>query len=147
MSPVHRHGLFDDVRLLEEGCKLAGALEARQELRERVEQVQEENRSLKVEYDALLGRQKAAEARLREEKVRGGHLLEDMIHLKRQAAAHMNSRNERRSRYLNAPHTCSCRSLNAPHTCSSRFLNTPPLCVFAGFEKLPCRGSCRRPYG
>ena len=103
-----------------------------------MEQVQEENRSLKLEYDALLGRQRVAEARLREEKVQGVHLLEDMIHRKRQAAAHMNNRNERRSRYhnaqhtsssrsLNAPHTSSSRSLNAPHTSSSRSLNAPPV--------------------
>lgn len=73
-----------------------------------MERVQGENGALKTEYDALLERQRGAETRLREEKVRGGHLVEDMIHLKQQAAARMNSRNERRSRYLNTPeHTCS----------------------------------------
>lgn len=50
-------------------------------------------------YDDLLERQREAESRLREEKLKEGHLLEDMIHLKRQAAARMNSRNERKSRY------------------------------------------------
>ncbi|XP_070827402.1 protein Atg16l2 isoform X2 [Chaetodon trifascialis] len=85
-------------RLLEEEHQLAGAFDARRELQERVERVQEENGTLKMEYDALLERQRRAETRLREEKVRGGHLLEDMIHLKQQAAARMNSRNERRSR-------------------------------------------------
>ncbi|XP_071352650.1 protein Atg16l2 isoform X1 [Trachinotus anak] len=85
-------------RLVEEKCRLKGAFDARQELQEQVEQVQEENRALKREYDALLERQRGAETRLREEKVREGHLLEDMIHLKQQAAARMNSHNERRSR-------------------------------------------------
>ncbi|XP_059187982.1 protein Atg16l2 isoform X2 [Centropristis striata] len=85
-------------RLAEEEHRLAGALDARQELQERVEQVQEENGALKTEYDSLLERQRAAEMRLREEKVREEHLLEDMIHLKQQAAARMNSRNERKSR-------------------------------------------------
>ncbi|XP_029301505.1 ATG16 autophagy related 16-like 2 isoform X2 [Cottoperca gobio] len=85
-------------RRAEERRRLAGAFDARQELHERVEQVQEENGGLKTDYDALLERQRGAETKLREEKVRGGRLLEDMIHLKQQAAAHMNSRNERKSR-------------------------------------------------
>ncbi|XP_051253906.1 protein Atg16l2 isoform X2 [Dicentrarchus labrax] len=85
-------------RLLKEERRLASAFDARQELLERVEQVQAENGALKTEYDALLERQRGAETSLREEKVRGGHLLEDMIQLKKQAAARMNSRNERRSR-------------------------------------------------
>ncbi|XP_044057438.1 protein Atg16l2 isoform X3 [Siniperca chuatsi] len=85
-------------RLLEEERRLAGAFDARQALQERVEQVQEENRQLKVGYDALLERQRGVETRLREETVRGRHLLGDMIHLKQQAAARMNTRNERRSR-------------------------------------------------
>ena len=91
------------IRLSEEERRLAGALDARQALQEQVGQVQEENGALKMEYDALLERQREAETRLREEKVKEGHLLEDMIHLKKQAAARMNSRNERRSRYLNTP--------------------------------------------
>lgn len=85
-------------RLLEEEHRLTGAFDAHKELQERVEQVQEENRALKMEYDALLERQRQAETRLLEEKVRGGHLLEDMIQLKQQAAARMNSRNQRKSR-------------------------------------------------
>lgn len=85
-------------RLLEEERRLVGPFDARRELQERVKQLEQENGALKTEYDALLERQREAETRLREEKVRGGHLLEDMIHLKKQAAARMNSRNERRSR-------------------------------------------------
>lgn len=95
--------LLSSVRLVEEQCRRTGAFDARQELQEQVRQVEEENRALKREYDALLERQRGAETRLREEKVKEGHLLEDMIHLKQQAAARMNSRNERRSRYLNTP--------------------------------------------
>ncbi|XP_047451131.1 protein Atg16l2-like isoform X2 [Mugil cephalus] len=85
-------------RLLKEERRLEGAFGSRQELQELVKQVQEENGSLKVKYDALLEQQKGAESRLREEKVREGHLLDDMIHLKEQAAARMNHRNERKSR-------------------------------------------------
>ncbi|KAG7225930.1 hypothetical protein INR49_018531, partial [Caranx melampygus] len=84
--------------LVEKECRRTGAFDARQELQEQVRQVEEENRALKREYDALLERQRGAETRLREEKVKEGHLLEDMIHPKQQAAARMNSRNERRSR-------------------------------------------------
>ncbi|XP_041653945.1 protein Atg16l2-like isoform X2 [Cheilinus undulatus] len=85
-------------RLSEDEQRCAGAFDARQSLQERVDQVQEQNGALKMEYDSLLERQRQAEAKLREEKVRGGNLLEDMIHLKQQAAARMNNRNERRSR-------------------------------------------------
>ncbi|XP_022594305.1 autophagy-related protein 16-2-like isoform X1 [Seriola dumerili] len=85
-------------RLVEEECRFTGVFDGCQELQEQVKQVQEENRALKREYDTLLERQRGAETRLREEKVREGHLLEDMIHLKQQAAARMNSRNERKSR-------------------------------------------------
>ncbi|KAM7398728.1 hypothetical protein PAMP_018044 [Pampus punctatissimus] len=85
-------------RLGEEESQRVGALDVRQELQKRVEQVQEENGALKMEYDSLLERQRRAETSLREEKVKEGHLLEDMIRLKQQAAARMNSRNERRSR-------------------------------------------------
>ncbi|KAM6932948.1 ATG16 autophagy related 16-like 2 [Xenentodon cancila] len=86
------------VRLVEEECRLAGAFVARQALREQVEQVRQRNGMLKVEYDALLELQRGAESNLREENVKGGHLVEKMIHLKKEAAARMNSRNERRSR-------------------------------------------------
>ncbi|XP_068615640.1 protein Atg16l2-like isoform X2 [Brachionichthys hirsutus] len=85
-------------RLSEEKRRWAGVLEVRRELQVRVEQVQEDNRAVKVQYDALLQRQGGVEARHRAGKVREGHLLEDVIQLKRQAAAHMNNRNERRSR-------------------------------------------------
>lgn len=70
-----------------------------------MEQVQGQNTALKVEYDALLERQRAAEAKLRQETVRGEELLAKVMKRKNQAAARMNSHNERRSRYLNAPHT------------------------------------------
>lgn len=85
-------------RLQEDERRWEGALGERRALQERVESVRQQNGALKTEYDLLLERQRGAESKLREEKVRGGHLLEDMIHLKQQAAARMNSRNERRSR-------------------------------------------------
>ncbi|XP_068174217.1 protein Atg16l2-like isoform X2 [Antennarius striatus] len=86
------------VRLSVEERGRAGLFEIRQELQGRVEQVREDNRVLKIEYDALLEQLRGVEAEHRLEKVKEGHLLEDMIQLKRQAAAHMNNRNERRSR-------------------------------------------------
>ncbi|KAM4567110.1 ATG16 autophagy related 16-like 2 isoform 2-T2 [Odontesthes bonariensis] len=85
-------------RLQEEERRCEGVFGARRALQERVGQVQLENGTLKQEYDALLERQRWAESSLREEKAREEHLLEDMIYLKKQAAARMNSRNERRSR-------------------------------------------------
>ncbi|XP_054868525.1 protein Atg16l2 isoform X2 [Amphiprion ocellaris] len=85
-------------RLQEDKRRREGALDEQRALQEQVEWVQQQNGALKTDYDGLLERQRGAESRLREEKVRGGHLLEDMIHLKQQAAARMNSRNERRSR-------------------------------------------------
>ncbi|XP_067364340.1 protein Atg16l2-like isoform X3 [Channa argus] len=85
-------------RLMEEECRLTGAFYARQEVREQVEQVKKKNGALKLEYDTLLEKQRVAETRLREAEDKGGHLLEDMIHLKQQAADRMNNLNERRSR-------------------------------------------------
>ncbi|XP_068561219.1 protein Atg16l2 isoform X2 [Cebidichthys violaceus] len=85
-------------RLTEDGSRLEGALDAHRALQRRVEAVQEENGALKRKYDELLELQRREETKLREETVRGEHLLEDLIHLKTQAAAHMNSRNQRRSR-------------------------------------------------
>ncbi|XP_037830375.1 protein Atg16l2 [Kryptolebias marmoratus] len=85
-------------RLQEEESRLTGVFDTHRVLRERVEQVEVENRTLKTEYDELLERQRWAESRLREEKVQEEHLLEDMMYMKKQAAALMNTRNERRSR-------------------------------------------------
>ncbi|KAM6931552.1 ATG16 autophagy related 16-like 2 isoform 1-T1 [Lycodopsis pacificus] len=85
-------------RLVEDGSRLEGALDAGRALQRRVETVQEENGTLKRKYDELLERRRREEMKLREETVRGEGLLEDLIHLKTQAAAHMNSHNQRRSR-------------------------------------------------
>ncbi|XP_037533600.1 protein Atg16l2 [Nematolebias whitei] len=85
-------------RLQEEESRLTDAFDERQALQGRVEQVKVENRRQKTEYDALLERQSRVESRLREEKVQEEHKLEDMMYLKKQAAAHMNICNKRRSR-------------------------------------------------
>ncbi|KAM9853801.1 ATG16 autophagy related 16-like 2 [Aulostomus maculatus] len=85
-------------RLQVGACQLAAALDDRQRLQRQVVLVQEENKAVKMEYDALLEQQCRAETSLREEKAREAHLLDDMIHPKQQAAARLNSRNERRSR-------------------------------------------------
>ncbi|XP_061733830.1 protein Atg16l2 [Nerophis ophidion] len=84
-------------RLLQEERWLKDTLDVSYQLRTRVERVEEENRLLKKKYDGLMEQQRWAESQLREEKVRGSRLLEDMIHPKQQAAARMNTRNERRS--------------------------------------------------
>ncbi|MEQ2160961.1 hypothetical protein GOODEAATRI_004819 [Goodea atripinnis] len=85
-------------RLQEEECRLAGASDAKRALKEQVEQVEEKNKTLKTKYDALLQRQREAESKLREEKEKEERMLEDMMHQKKQAAARLNHRNERRSR-------------------------------------------------
>ncbi|XP_030599749.1 ATG16 autophagy related 16-like 2 isoform X2 [Archocentrus centrarchus] len=102
-----KEGVLEEqhTRLLEEQRRLSGASDTRLELRARVELVQMQNATLKEKYDNLLKEQRVAETKLREEKVRGEHLLADMMKWKKQAAARMNSRNERRSRFLSAPHT------------------------------------------
>lgn len=91
------------VRAEEDERRLERACDARRELNQRVERVQEDNWALKKTYDVLLQRQRAAETSLREAEDRGGVLLEDMIQPKQQAADRMNSLNEHRSRCLNAP--------------------------------------------
>lgn len=63
-----------------------------------MQQIEEKNKKLKTAYDALLERQREAESKIREEKEKEEGMLEDMMHLKKQAAARMNHRNERRSR-------------------------------------------------
>ncbi|KAM8905058.1 ATG16 autophagy related 16-like 2 isoform 2-T2 [Spinachia spinachia] len=85
-------------RLKEEELRLAGAFDSRGTLQQQVVQVQLENAALKTKYDELLELQRREEAELRKEKLRGDRLLETMIQEKQQAAAHMNSRNQRRSR-------------------------------------------------
>lgn len=87
-------------RLVEVQQNLVGVEESRQELQAQVEQVQEGNQALKREYDALLERRQGAEHSFMEEKAKGSQLLEEMIHMKKQAAARMNTCNERKSRYL-----------------------------------------------
>ncbi|XP_054651249.1 protein Atg16l2-like isoform X3 [Dunckerocampus dactyliophorus] len=112
-------------RLLQEECWLAGALDVRQQLRVRVERVQEENRLLKKKYDGLMEHQRWAESHLREEKVRGSRLLEDMIHPKQQAAARMNHRNERRSSSFSLSNLrCSSLQETLPEKSQGRLLRS-----------------------
>uniref|UniRef100_A0A1A7XYG8 Autophagy related 16-like 2 n=1 Tax=Iconisemion striatum TaxID=60296 RepID=A0A1A7XYG8_9TELE len=81
-----------------EKSRLGGASDVRQMLQKQVDHFNLENRKLKEDYDTLLERQRWAESKLREEKVQEEEMLEKMLHLKNQAAARMNNRNERRSR-------------------------------------------------
>ncbi|XP_033933970.1 protein Atg16l2-like [Pseudochaenichthys georgianus] len=77
---------------------LQGAFDSRLALQGRVDKVRGDMGALKSDYDTLLERQKGAETKLREEKLRGGNMLQEVIHLKQQEAANMNTRNERRCR-------------------------------------------------
>ncbi|XP_063349850.1 protein Atg16l2 isoform X3 [Pelmatolapia mariae] len=97
-------------RLLQERRCLSRVSDAHQELQAQVEQVQGQNTALKVEYDALLERQRAAEGKLRQETVRGEELLAKVMKRKNQAAARMNSHNERRSRAREATLLAAARS-------------------------------------
>lgn len=90
------------IRLLRDERRLAGAGDLRRQLRLRAERLGQQNGRLKAEYDALMERQRRAERRLREEKLRGSRLLEDVVALKRQAAARLNQRNDRRCRCASA---------------------------------------------
>ncbi|XP_051934107.1 protein Atg16l2-like isoform X2 [Hippocampus zosterae] len=85
-------------RLLQDERRLAGARDLRRQLRLRAERLAERNGRLKADYDALMERQRRAERRLRDEKLRGSGLLEDVLALKRQAAARLNQRNHARCR-------------------------------------------------
>ncbi|XP_059930689.1 protein Atg16l2-like isoform X4 [Gadus macrocephalus] len=76
----------------------SGAQAEEQALQARAAVVQAANAGLKREYDALLLLHAAADARVRAETQRGAELLEDVIRHKQQAAARLNSANERRSR-------------------------------------------------
>ncbi|KAM3875090.1 ATG16 autophagy related 16-like 2 [Diretmus argenteus] len=85
-------------RMMEGKRRLAVVVADQQDLQARIALVQEGNRVLKREYDALLERHRGMEQTFRDEKVRGSQHLEEIIYCKQQAAARMNSRNERRSR-------------------------------------------------
>ncbi|XP_061682936.1 beta-arrestin-1 isoform X2 [Syngnathoides biaculeatus] len=89
-------------RLLQEERHAAAARDARRRLRLGAERLGSENALLKSDYDALLERRSRTERRLHEEDLRGSRLLEDVIARKRQAAARLNLRNDRRSRARDA---------------------------------------------
>ncbi|KAG9265088.1 autophagy-related protein 16-2-like [Astyanax mexicanus] len=81
---------------LQDGLK-AGQVE-HSTLQTCVLEVQERNQLLKRDYDALLECCQHMDAVYRKEKLHGSELVEDMVRWKQQAAARMNSRNERRVR-------------------------------------------------
>ncbi|XP_029922320.1 ATG16 autophagy related 16-like 2 [Myripristis murdjan] len=117
-------------RVLEAEQRLAGVAAERQALQARVEQVQEGNSALKRQYDGLLEQHHALEQRCREETLRGGQLLEDMIHWKQQAAERMNSHNERRSRAREASlqrelQTAARRNVSIDVSAGSSSLSAP----------------------
>ncbi|CAI5692495.1 ATG16 autophagy related 16-like 2 isoform X2 [Oreochromis niloticus] len=125
-------------RLLQERRCLSRVSDAHQELRAQVEQVQGQNTALKVEYDALLERQRAAEAKLRQETVRGEELLAKVMKRKNQAAARMNSHNERRSRAREATLQAAARSkVNLDRSAVHPLSSTSPSSGFSNSSSAP----------
>lgn len=89
-------------------------------LQAEVLEVRDGNSRLKQEYDALLREHHAMDEKFREEKMQGTELLEDMIRQKQLAAARMNSKNEKRVRYVTPPQLPLCCSDRAVTTITVR---------------------------
>lgn len=68
-------------------------------LKSDVKKMTDSNLLLKSKYDTLHESYQHLDEVYRKEKLHGSDILEDMIHLKEQAAARMNHRNERRLRW------------------------------------------------
>ncbi|XP_035772502.1 protein Atg16l2-like isoform X2 [Neolamprologus brichardi] len=124
-------------RLLQEQCCLSRVSDALQELQAQVEQVQGQNTVLKVEYDTLLEQQRAAEAKLRQETVRGEELLAKVMKRKNQAAARMNSHNERRSRAREATQAAARSKVNLDRSAVHPLSSTSPSSGFSNSSSAP----------
>lgn len=125
-------------RLLQERRCLSRVSDAHQELQAQVEQVQGQNTLLKVEYDTLLEQQRTAEAKLRQETVRGEELLAKVMKRKNQAAARMNSHNERRSRAREATLQAAARSkVNLDRSAVHPLSSTSPSSGFSNSSSAP----------
>ncbi|XP_005737565.1 autophagy-related protein 16-2 isoform X1 [Pundamilia nyererei] len=124
-------------RLLQEQRCLSRVSDAHQELQAQVEQVQGQNTVLKVEYDTLLEQQRAAEAKLRQETVRGEELLAKVMKRKNQAAARMNSHNERRSRAREATQAAARSKVNLDRSAVHPLSSTSPSSGFSNSSSAP----------
>ncbi|XP_039899234.1 beta-arrestin-1 isoform X2 [Simochromis diagramma] len=124
-------------RLLQEQRCLSRVSDAHQELQAKVEQVQGQNTVLKVEYDTLLEQQRAAEAKLRQETVRGEELLAKVMKRKNQAAARMNSHNERRSRAREATQAAARSKVNLDRSAVHPLSSTSPSSGFSNSSSAP----------
>ncbi|XP_026048947.1 beta-arrestin-1 isoform X3 [Astatotilapia calliptera] len=124
-------------RLLQEQRCLSRVSDAHQELQAQVEQVQGQNTVLKVEYDTLLEQQRAAEAKLRQETVRGEELLAKVMKRKNQAAARMNSHNERRSRAREATQAAARSKVNLDRSAVHPPSSTSPSSGFSNSSSAP----------
>lgn len=124
-------------RLLQERRCLSRVSDAHQELQAQVEQVQGQNTVLKVEYDTLLEQQRAAEAKLRQETVRGEELLAKVMKRKNQAAARMNSHNERRSRAREATQAAARSKVNLDRSAVHPLSSTSPSSGFSNSSSAP----------
>ncbi|XP_060744057.1 protein Atg16l2 [Tachysurus vachellii] len=97
-----------------------------------VKKMTDSNLLLKSKYDTLHERYQHLDEVYRKEKLHGSDILEDMIHLKEQAAARMNHRNERRLRARQAGlhkdlEMASSKSLNIDTVPKSVSLPSSPL--------------------
>ncbi|MCI4385922.1 hypothetical protein PGIGA_G00056280 [Pangasianodon gigas] len=101
-------------------------------LRSDVKKMTDSNLLLKTKYDTLHERYQHLDEDYRKEKLHGSDVLEDMIHLKEQAAARMNHRNERRLRARQAGlhkerEVAASKSLNTDKVPKSVSLPSSPL--------------------
>ncbi|XP_060800079.1 protein Atg16l2 isoform X2 [Neoarius graeffei] len=101
-------------------------------LKSDVKMMTDSNLLLKSEYDTLRERCQHLDEVYRKEKLHGSDVLEDMIHLKEQAAARMNHRNERRLRARQAdlhkePEVAASENLNSDKVPQSVSLPSSPL--------------------
>lgn len=90
--------LFFHIRLHDTQNSLMAVELEKGRLNSDVKKMNDSNLLLKSKYDTLHERCQHLDEVYRTEKLHGSRVLEDMIHLKEQAAARMNHRNERRLR-------------------------------------------------
>ncbi|XP_024132663.1 protein Atg16l2 isoform X2 [Oryzias melastigma] len=130
---------------LEDGrLQLDASRDARQDLQVRLEQVRQDMGTLKVEYDTLLQRQREAESRLREEKMREEHLLETIMLQKNQDADRMNRRNDRSCRAREATLQKELQAAARSQVTVDSSSSTPPSTEAAPKPQSPDESSGRR---
>lgn len=89
---------FFCIRLLDTQNSLMAVELEKDRLQSDVKKMTDNNFLLKSNYDTMHESYQHLDKVYRKEKLHGSDVLEDMIHLKEQAAARMNHRNEKRLR-------------------------------------------------